>query len=290
MIFSFLKSRFNQAVRNSKEIVSLKDRLNILFSQNENNLLFQQDAILAQYDYLLRKNKNNKKVIYTCLTGGYDDLPLHLFLNPEYDYICYTDSEKLLNYKNYGAWEIRGLEKVCENPTMSNRWHKTHPHILFQNSYTESIYIDSNIIVTGSLLFNEIEAKQNLPVVIPRHNYRNCVYKEIDEVLKTVCGILKKVNPESVLKMKNFLETNDFPKDYGLNENNILYRKHNEPAVAKMMEDWWGFIENYCPRDQLSLCYVLWKNNIKPDDISITNARESNNYIVMEHKKQKRYL
>lgn len=51
-----------------------------------------------------------------------------------------------------------------------------------------------------------------------------------------------------------------FPEHYGLGENNILYRRHNEPALVRVMEDWWYFLENYSRRDQLSFVYVLWKN------------------------------
>lgn len=36
-------------------------------------------------------------VVYTCITGAYDGLIVHKFVNPAYDYVCFTDNEKLLS-------------------------------------------------------------------------------------------------------------------------------------------------------------------------------------------------
>lgn len=60
--------------------------------------------------YLMQSVKKNiKKVVYTCLTGNYDNLPIHSYLDFNYDYVCFTDNENLLKIKNYGAWQIRPL-------------------------------------------------------------------------------------------------------------------------------------------------------------------------------------
>ncbi len=50
------------------------------------------------------------------------------------------------------------------------------------------------------------------------------------------------------------------------------------------MDEWWYYIENYSKRDQLSLSYVLWKNQVKIEDISIPNARiDDKNFKVFSH-------
>lgn len=278
MLKKILRGKFNKFVRNTYEISSLRTKLDLSFKSNFSYMALQRDGLLAQWDYLLNKNKVCKKVVYTCITGGYDDLPLHIYLNPDYDYVCYTDSPELLHYKNYGAWKIRNLAYNNENSTIVNRWHKLHPHILFKDEYSESIYVDSNIIVIGSLLFNEIEEHSSADILIPKHNLRDCIYNECDAVLER-----KKCSPDAVEKIKNYLLEQNFPKNYGLNENNIIYRKHLEPKIVKIMDEWWYFIENFCYRDQLSLAYILWKNGIKPSDIQITNVRETKNYIISVH-------
>ncbi len=49
-------------------------------------------------------------------------------------------------------------------------------------------------------------------------------------------------------------------KNFGLGENNILFRKHNSDNIIKLMNDWWEELNTQTKRDQLSLAYVLWKN------------------------------
>ena len=72
--------------------------------------------------------------------------------------------------------------------------------------------------------------------------------------------------------IENFLQQQGMPRNFGLNETNIIYRKHTA-NVKKLMDDWWFMIENYSKRDQLSFSYVLWKNSIDIRSIAMPNAR-----------------
>ena len=50
------------------------------------------------------------------------------------------------------------------------------------------------------------------------------------------------------------------------------------------MDDWWEMIAKFSERDQLSFSYVLWKNNIRVEDISIDNARiDPLNFKIYRH-------
>lgn len=65
---------------------------------------------------------------------------------------------------------------------------------------------------------------------------------------------------------------------------NILYRRHNEPVLIRVMEDWWYFLENYSRRDQLSFVYVLWKNGFDIKSHLIKNARRpSKDFALFPH-------
>ncbi len=239
----------------------------------------KNELVLTQIDYLKNYPTKKGKVLYTCITGGYEGLLLQEYLNPEWDYFCFTDSEKLLNYKNYGAWQIRPLEFSELDNTKNARWHKMHPHVLFPD-YNESIYIDGNIIFTGKHIFNEIQNKK-LNLVIPNHWRDDCIYTEIKSVRKN-----KFDSEENIKKIETFLKENNFPEHYGLNETNLIYRHHNDPRVIKIMEEWWAFIRDFTKRDQLSLTYVLWKNGIKPSEIEIKNlrarAKEENGGVIFK--------
>lgn len=262
----------------------LKRKLNNFFvnstaKKDNNNLL------LKHFDYMVNHNQKKNKVIYTCITGNYVDLQLHEYIDNTWDYVCFTDNKELLSYKQYGCWHIRPIIFGELDNTRNNRWHKTHPHILFPD-YEESIYLDGNMNIISSYVFNCIENSKN-NILLPKHWKDNCVYEEIKNVINIIVpdgG--EKI--ENVIKMKNFLTEHNFPKNYGLNENNFIYRKHNDQKIIDINEMWWTFIRDYTKRDQLSFSYVLYKHGIKPSDIAIENLRNKHDAVKMIcHSKKK---
>jgi len=64
-----------------------------------------------------------------------------------------------------------------------------------------------------------------------------------------------------------------FPASYGLNETNIVYRRHKNPEIIRVMDEWWAMIEKYSKRDQLALSFILWKHGITVESVSFENAR-----------------
>lgn len=226
--------------------------------------------------------KRKKQVVYTCLTGDYDSLINHKYINSDWSYICFTDNKKLLKQKYYGIWKIYPL--VCKDfdDTLNNRYHKLFPHKLFSEEVEKSIYVDANCNILTSYLF-EIVAESALPLLIPIHFSTPCLYQEMDWY--------DRHNPqfyEKSKELRNRFLNEGFPVNYGMNENNIIYREHADARTKKIMELWWKMLIDYVPRDQLSLSYCLWKYNIKPEEISITNARiDLKNFVFYPHKKGK---
>lgn len=230
-----------------------------------------KDALTAfgtNMAYRLEQRQNNK-VVYTCLTGNYDALPLHSYLNFDWDYICFTDSTELLKAKQFGAWQIRPLVFEKLDNTKNSRWHKTHPHVLFPD-YDESIWIDANIAIKSSWIFELVEKRKKTDkILIPIHYERDSIFSDIEYCV----NILGKETRENADRIIDFLNKENFPADYGLNETNLIFRTHNNSEIIKLMDDWWYFIENYTKRDQFSFSYVLWKHGLSPQDIAIPNIR-----------------
>lgn len=52
-------------------------------------------------------------VVYTCITGAYDGLIVHKFVNPAYDYVCFTDNEKLLSEQKRDLGKLNHWPIVC---------------------------------------------------------------------------------------------------------------------------------------------------------------------------------
>ena len=223
-----------------------------------------QKLIYQEY----RKNRKAKGVVYTCIIGNYDNLKSQKYINFDWDYICYTNNKKI---KSDGIWEVKELEFDKLDNTRNNRWHKLNPHILFP-SYERSLYIDGNVRVLSKEFFKFLLGEDIFISTI--HPQRNCLYKEAE--------ICKKFKLEDETVIDNQIETIrkfDFPQNYGLYEANILYRKHNEEKIIKMNEEWWEFVSKQAKRDQLSLTYVCWKNNIPFRTFLDTSFRVKNKYI-----------
>lgn len=214
-----------------------------------------------------KKNRKAKGVIYTCIIGNYDSLKTHKYIDFNWDYVCYTNNK---NMKSDGIWEIKQLEFDKLDNTRNNRWHKLNPHILF-SEYEKSIYIDGNIRINSKDFFGLLKDEIFISTIHPQ---RVCLYEEAE-----ICKNARLEDKNVVDKQMEMIKKSAFPKNYGLYEANILYRRHNEEKIIKMDEEWWEFVSKQAKRDQLSLTYVCWKNNIPFKTFLDISFRKKNRYI-----------
>lgn len=197
-----------------------------------------------------------KRVVYTAIFGGYDNLIEPRKVDPSIDYVCFTDNAELSS----AVWRI-----ICLNSCMNdidnaklNRQYKFLPHVYFPD-YDESLYIDGNIEIVSNNLSKAFEyALSNSDISIPKHTDRDCIYEEAEACIKLGKGEPKKINKQILL-----YESKNYPKHNGLFENNVIFRRHNKDSIVKLMEQWHEAIYVYSGRDQLSLCFLLWVNSIK---------------------------
>ena len=217
------------------------------------------------------KPKKVRSVVYTCLTGGYDSLKEHRYIDNDWDYVCFTDNKELLAQKKCGIWEIRPLAYVGADNTRSSRYHKINPHKLFPD-YEQSIWCDGNVCICSPYLFRQIRRRKK-SLLVPVHFVRNCIYEEFAEVEK-----LGYEATDVLRKQRELIEHSGFPEHFGLAETNVLYRRHNEPEIIKLMEDWWYFVADYSKRDQLIFSYVLWKKGYKIKDFFIKHPARRGQY------------
>ena len=154
-----------------------------------------------------------------------------MYLNPEYKYVCFTDDETYLKRRIVGPWHIEPLRYDRLDNTRNNRYHKMHPHELFSD-YEESLFIDANIQLRGNCLFAAADAMHGRDVflAIPPHRRCRCLYDELEECVRS-----HKDNAEVLEKHRIFLEEEGYPRQMGLTENNVIYRKHKDPRCIKVM-------------------------------------------------------
>lgn len=222
-----------------------------------------------------------KVAVYTCIWGKYDNILEPYFVNPDIDYFIITD----MNIPKDSVWEKLDISKFLDTKQMSpievNRFCKILPHRLF-SEYDYSIYIDGNIrIVTD--MFPIISDMSNH--ILGIHDYQvDCIYNMKDAI---IAG--KRAKKAYVLPQIQKYKTEGFPENFGAFECNVLVRKHMDAQCQKLMEDWWNEFNNTTSkRDQLSLPYVLWKNNMTSNCVKSLghHVRENPRFQVgLNHKK-----
>lgn len=192
-------------------------------------------------------NNTNNKVIYTCITNGYDTLDEKPFICNGFDYVCFTDNPSLESK----VWQIRPMPKETEDiPShKKQRFVKINPHKVLPE-YDISVWVDGNIHIDGDI--NDLLSNET--IIIPQHPKRDCIYDEM-----TACFNLKKDTMGHMLPQISRYKKENFPEKYGMVQSNIIIRKHNTDECKKVMNLWWKELSNGSHRDQLSFNYCLWK-------------------------------
>jgi len=224
-------------------------------------------------------NKKNKIVVYTAIVNNYDTLKEPREVSPNCDYICFTDNLKLKSK----VWQIRPLPESELDFTRQCREVKLRPHRYFPD-YDYSIYIDGNVEIVGDMeeLLDKYLILKGAVFTTLEHQARCCVYDEA-----RACIEKGKDDEEIINKQVAEYKKLGFPEKYGLFETPVLIRKHNDPNVIQVMEEWWQEVSHKSKRDQLSLDFVLWKNKLRRQTFGKINESSFLTYFSKKKHKQK---
>lgn len=202
-----------------------------------------------------------KIIIYSANIDNYDDFKKISVEDPSVRYILFTDN-KIFRSKTWEISHVDFLPNIKDKRRIS-RYLKVNSHLVLPN-HDISIWIDhcfspkikNAIDFLLSIGFND----QN--IMCFQHDWRNCLYKESEEVKNLLLDDVNLVN-EQIYKYKN----EGFPQNLGLFSTGFLIRRNNE-QIKNFNETWWNQINNYSGRDQLSQMYSSWKTNVKIGRIS----------------------
>jgi len=192
------------------------------------------------------------RVVYTAIIGDYDDVPRPACVMEGWDYVLFTDQG---DTRDTGPWEIRPPAFVLEDATRTARWHKLNPHEIFPGC-DRSIWMDSNVTTNSDFLERRVEELSGAGALIAsfRHPDRNCAYAEAE-----ACVQLGKDDPQVIAQTVDFLTREGYPRDRGLYETNVLFRRHSRGRIVELDRLWWRVLETNSRRDQVSFPYCLWK-------------------------------
>lgn len=232
--------------------------------------------------YFIINSNNNKKlsenfiknpyildkevVVITCNYGNYDINDNNILKLKDYDlfdwiYFCDNkiNSDGYLNITDdYFPKTIKILND--DKNRMKSKFYKFQSiNFDFLKKYKYIIWMDASIIIENNNFVNDvisiIKENKNKDLFIFEHYKRNSIF---DEYL--ISKDLDKYKNHNFKEQLNFYKSKGI-KDDKLFESGFLIYKNNNKMI-NMMNDWWKQTLKYGYQCQISLPYVISKNNI----------------------------
>lgn len=224
-----------------------------------------------------------KQVIYTVLTGKYEELRQPMCIHPDFEYICFTD---VLKDERNGVWLMREIPKVTQDKARLSRFPKMRPDLLLPD-FEYSLYMDANLCIQNVDIYIRVLdlIKKNVLWAGVKHPLRDCVYEEAFEVL---FGRRYEKKIRRGLREMKFLLKEGFPSHYGMYEANIIFRSHKNPVIEEQGLLWWQMLCSYSKRDQFALSYTLWKKKI-PFYFLLPTDQNARNYPGIQYYNHSRF-
>ena len=202
---------------------------------------------------LINDIENNELVIYTAFTGDYDSLKEPEFIDKDAKYVCFTQNPDLKS----DTWEIIQMEDSTLDDNRIAKQYKVFPNKYFPD-YKYSFWLDGTFKIKGSIreyVYKYINSSM-LTVVHPE---RDCIFDEAAASMH-----FPRYSNYTMTKQVEKYRNEGMPLHYGLPVLGALFRKHDDPEIISLMEQWWKEIIIFTNQDQLSFSYLMWKNNFHP--------------------------
>ncbi|WP_158806328.1 rhamnan synthesis F family protein [Acidisoma sp. L85] len=262
-----LLERYWEALR--CKTLPTRHRRSILPSSNVGNGVFQ-DVTPA------RDQTPVSICVYTALYGDIDVLPPILSVSKYCRFVCFTDAPG-----DVEGWEYRIVEPGLGDTNLDAKFYKVLSDNFLAN-FDYSLFVDANTLLMGRL--DELIEKYLIGnrFVMFRHPERSDVYTEAVAIVES-----ERHSPAQLLRQLQAYSKVGLPNDSGLIEASFIWRAFDEPRVSELMTEWWEHILDYSKRDQLSLGFLMWKNDIRPLTIpnEVGNPRENKYFMKLPHAK-----
>ena len=253
--------------------------------ENENILNLKAGSLQSKIGYYRNKEKvqkwhmnhrgddivpfMGKGVVYSAITGGYDEVKEPEYVNPDLDYILFTDNP---NVKS-DVWDIRLISKEDGlDDTRISKKIKILGHQYLED-YDFSIWVDGKLLIKNDLYDFVLNYRGREPFLCFNHYENDCIYQE-----KELCMLLKKDDPDVMNAQVERYRKEGYPEHNGLIEGALLVRELKNERVIKVMETWWQEVLHGSKRDQLSFNYACWKNDFVYDSTELFIYE--NNYVA----------
>lgn len=242
-----------RAVDRAKDVLVVRLPRQLTQALFDNRWEIRDDLVeqISAYRYSAPGERRN--VVYTAVFGEYDNLLLPEHINPDVDYVCFTDRPR----NDYGVWQMRAAPYHHPDPTRIARWVKTHPHELFFDRDI-AVWLDANIILKGDIhRYIELVASKDAHLGLIAHPHRACFYDEAE-----ACKRLNKDSAKLIDRQAEEYRKAGLPTKQPLFETGFMVVPLRKRETSDALHLWWQQIERYSRRDQLGLAWVTYR---RPD-------------------------
>lgn len=197
-----------------------------------------------------------KYAFYTAIFGSYDDLhePRHAQILDEADFFCFTDNKALQS----SNMNIIYVERAFGDDTLNARYVKIMEHPVLAD-YAYTIWFDANLqLEIKSLEELPLNLFTDYPIITFQHSLYSCLY---DQAL--LCIYAYNDFYYKIIQQILYYKIKGMPVNFGLYETNFLIKNHTHPGLLKLQNDWWKEVHSRTRRDQISLPFCAWKNNLQ---------------------------
>lgn len=195
-------------------------------------------------------------VVYSAITGGYDQISDPVNYNKEFDYIMFTDNPELKS----DVWQVR----LVDNPEALDSTRLARRVKILGHEYLEgydySVWVDGKLAIIDDLKEYIQKYRGQEPVLCFNHHTNDCIYGELESCLK--------LHKDDEMLMRDQVagyRQEGYPEHLGMIESGLMVRELNNPEVIKLMQRWWHEVKNKSKRDQLSFNYACWKQDMVYD-------------------------
>jgi hypothetical protein len=190
-----------------------------------------------------------KVVIYTAITGGYDDLQENCDFSSAIP-IAFMDKKPTYESR----WNILKACDLFHENNRNAKIHKILAHQYFDCKY--SLWMDGNIRLKVPVADLIKKYLADADIAVHDHPGWDNIFQE-----KKACRRLRKGDPLKLDKQIDTYKAEGFDKDM-LFECPVILRRHT-PITEKLNNYWWSEICKHSRRDQISFPYVVDKLGVK---------------------------
>jgi hypothetical protein len=209
------------------------------------------------------------------LFGDYDDLKSPLHAPADVDFICFTDGDL-----EVPGWRMRRVAADGFSPNLQAKHFKFFPHVHLAD-YEASLFVDASIVLHGEVDAFVARWLAHENFAMWQHPQRCDAFEEVAAIV-----LFEKARPQEIAPQADFYRKAGLPRGTGLMEACFIWRRHDHAPVRELMSLWWDEVSTWTLRDQVSLCFLMWRTGTRPKALppALGNARENPLCFIAPHR------